>query len=199
MARERITKKMAFSRSFDWTSTSEQEHLAYVRRANVKQLNNILCTYDWGHFPETVLGWATAQKGLDLDAALKAFFNGDPSRFNYIPKQDVGPDHRGTVRLLDSICLRINAGFYLPSRLACDAKLRKLDKWLFYQDEDITEGQRGRWVLDRAVLAPALKPAEASIGDEDVAGLNPNLLPGHHTPLSESLSLKAIIRPLTGS
>lgn len=191
-----MTKK----KTFDWHNASEAEHLDHVRRATPAQRNEIIRAYDWAFYPEAVLGWATAQKTVDLGAALVAFFNGDPSRFNYLPKQDIGPEHRGTLRLLDSISQRINAGFYLPSPLACAAKIRKLDNWLYYQDQDVKDGRRGRWVFDRQILSPALPPEPARITDEDAALLNPELLPGHHTPVvGESLILKAFMRPATGN
>ena len=118
-----------------------------------------LCAYDWAHYPEPVLGWAMAQRGVELATALRVFFNGGPERFNYIPKREVSEAYRGATRVLDNICLRINSGFYLvyPGREPACGK--ELHRWLTYQQADRDEDRRGRWILDEEILEPMLHDA----------------------------------------
>ena len=98
-----------------------------------------------------------AQRGIDLCTALSVFFNGDPGRFNYMPKPHVPEPYRGVARVLDNICLRVNSGFYLiyPGKLPCCQ--HRLSKWLSYQQADRDEGRRGRWMLDERILEPMLQ------------------------------------------
>lgn len=167
---------------FDWTNVGEVESFARARRAGPDELNEIMSRYDWRLHPETVVGWASAQQGVSLAAAMTAFFNGDPSRFNYMPKSDVPDLHRGTVRLLDTLVLRINAGFYLPTQLTCEKRLKQLERWLHYQNEDAREGRCGRWVFNEEMIAPLFSPAiDAPEGDKP-----------SRKPL-EGFSLRAII------
>ncbi len=142
---------------FDWVLGSAEEHLAMARQGNAGQLCALARCYDWYQHPETVLGWVMAQKCVDLGTALAAFLNGEPERFNYMPKRDVPEGYRGIVRLLDNICLRINSGFYLvdPNNMLADHK--RINKWLAYQAEDDAEGRSGRWQLDADILEPLLK------------------------------------------
>lgn len=140
----------------DWTTTTETEQMAAVRRASIEQLNTLLRTYSWDLYPESVMGWATAQKGVELGAAMAAFFNADPMRFNYVPRRDVPAEHVGTCRLLDAICQRMNAGFYLPNLMRCPERIAKLEHWLHYQCEDNWERRRGRWVFEHEVIDPLL-------------------------------------------
>ncbi|SFN36788.1 hypothetical protein SAMN04487859_101189 [Roseovarius lutimaris] len=145
--------------TFNWSDTSEVAHLAQVRALSPDDLRAMIRTYDWSHYPEAVLGWAMAQKGIDLCSAMVAFFNGEPERFNYMPKHHVPEAYRGAARVLDNICLRINSGFYLiyPGE---DTECRDtLMKWLEYQNSDRKEGRRGRWILDERILEPMLKDA----------------------------------------
>jgi hypothetical protein len=144
--------------AFDWAGTSEAEQKRQIRKADAHELNAVMRFYDWSLYPQTVIGWAAAQKNIELGAALAAFFNGDPMRFNYVPKRDVAEKYNETVRLLDTIFQRINAGFYLPDPLFCDLKLVKLEAWMEYQQEDIRDRRRGRWVFDHDMLEPILGP-----------------------------------------
>ena len=92
-----------------------------------------------------------------------AFLNGEPERFNYIPKRDVPDRFRGAARVLDNICLRVNSGFYLGGGDGEILHNKRLRNWLTYQGEDRNEGHRGRWILDERILdtlrADALKLA----------------------------------------
>lgn len=148
---------------FDWSSGSEAEHLAMVRRGNEAQLRALARRYDWSLHPERVLGWIMARKCVDLGTALTVFLNGDPERFNYMPKRDVPDAYRGVARVLDNICLRVNSGFYLvrPGRDVADRP--RLENWLTCQEFDRDEGKRGRWILDERIVAalPGSAPAPA--------------------------------------
>lgn len=150
---------------FDWSATSAEAHVSHLRSLTPEARKSALCGYDWKLHPDNVLGWALAQKEVDLGTALQVFFNGAPERFNYMPKRQVPEAYRGAARLLDTICLRINSGYYLvyPGR---DHPCRKeVLSWLAYQRADSTEGRCGRWVLDEAILEPlltdALRPASS--------------------------------------
>jgi hypothetical protein len=169
----------------DWTKTSETEQLAAVRRAKPDELSSLLRSYSWDMFPESVLGWATAQKGVELGAAMAAFFNADPMRFNYVPRRDVPAAHRGTCRLLDAICQRVNAGFYLPNTMRCPERIAKLEHWLYYQSEDNWERRRGRWVFEHDIIDPLLERSK------------PDYEPVVTEALAEpGFSLRGFLRPL---
>ncbi|UYV38824.1 hypothetical protein N4R57_07275 [Rhodobacteraceae bacterium D3-12] len=145
--------------AFDWSGASEFEQRRQIRKAGAAELNAVMRHYDWAHHPQTVIGWAAAQKEVELGAALAAFFNGDPMRFNYVPKRDVSDDYAATMRLLDTIFQRINAGFYLPDPVFCEEKLAMLERWMTYQREDARSRTCcGRWVFDTEMLEPVLGP-----------------------------------------
>ena len=153
-------------KSFDWTNTSVDEQLRHVRSVKRDALNLILRKYDWGQHPETVLGWIAAQKGIALNSALIAFFNGDPWRFNYLPKRDVATEFRGVASLLDTLCQRINAGYYLPdaTNLNRDGTVR-LEAWLKNQRFDRRDHRSGRWVIEPEALEGVLQRQRASLED----------------------------------
>ncbi|WP_439525517.1 hypothetical protein [Roseovarius mucosus] len=142
---------------FDWSASPVAEQIEYLRGLAPESFHQALIEYDWALAPEPVLGWAMAQRGIDLCTALSVFFNGDPGRFNYIPKPHVPEPYRGVARVLDNICLRVNSGFYLiyPGKLPCCQ--HRLSKWLSYQQADRDEGRRGRWMLDERILEPMLQ------------------------------------------
>lgn len=144
--------------AFDWAGASEFEQRRQIRKAGPEELNAVMRFYDWSLYPQSVIGWAAAQKEIELGAALAAFFNGDPMRFNYVPKRDVSEAYGDTVRLLDTIFQRINAGFYLPHPLFCAEKLVMLERWMAYQREDARARKQGRWVFDADMLEPVLGP-----------------------------------------
>jgi hypothetical protein len=117
---------------------------------------------DWSPDGLDDLGRTMARRDIDLCTAIRVFFEGEPERFNYMPKRDVPVEFRGTVRLLDNICQRINSGFYLPSPgqgLPCCAAL---ETWLGYQRADASEKRKGRWTFDERVLVPLLDPSWCS-------------------------------------
>lgn len=142
--------------NFDWHQGSAEEHLAMARLGTPDQICELARSYSWFQHPETVLGWIMAQKCVDLGTALVVFLNGEPERFNYMPKRDIPEGYRGVVRLLDNICRRANSGFYLadPNCPAPDRK--RISKWLTYQLADRDEGSQGRWQLEEDILEPIL-------------------------------------------
>jgi len=144
---------------FDWSRGTEDDHLAMARRANEDQLRQLARNYDWAMHPVPVLGWIMAQTSVDLGTALTVFLNGEPERFNYIPKHQVPQDYRNIARLLDNICLRVNSGFYLvyPER---DVSSRKrLTTWVTYQKSDQSEGRQGRYTFNEDILTTLLNDA----------------------------------------
>lgn len=147
---------MSHSGLFDWSTSSAAQQIDHMRSLPREALRDALSVYDWSQHPESALGWAMAQRDIDLGTALVVFFNGEPARFNYMPKTHVPGDYRGVARVLDNICLRVNSGFYLvyPGQgQSCHATL---SKWLIYQEADRAEGRRGRWILDERILEPML-------------------------------------------
>lgn len=152
---------MAALAAMDWINSSEYEQLDTVRRAWPEELNQVLCEYDWSLYPETVLGWACAQRDVTLCAAVTCFFNADPMRFNYLPRSDVPGQYHGICRLLDAMAQRVNAGFYLPNvtHIPC-IQHKALRNWMYYQKEDVIDNRRGRWVFDEELIEPLLNPAQ---------------------------------------
>jgi hypothetical protein len=124
-----------------------------VRQATPEQLRKFIRSYDWRLYPETVLSWALAQRPVDLGSALTCFFNGEPERFNYLPKRDVPEKYYATAQILDNICLRVNSGFYLCLPDWPVEQTRRLGNWLTYQQADRSEKCRGRWILDENILS----------------------------------------------
>jgi len=149
--------------AFNWDGGSEMEHLQMVRRCGVEAQRELARTYDWGMYPEAVIGWITAQRGIDLATALSAFVNGDPMRFNYLSKRDVPAAHRGVCRLLDNIVLRVNSGFYLPDPAMDVLHARKMQKWMDYQREDAAESRLGRWAFDCSIVGGVLALTQKTI------------------------------------
>lgn len=152
---------------FDWSTTSAEAHLAHLRSLTPERRRAALCGYDWRHHPEIVLTWALAQKEVDLGTALQVFFNGEPERFNYMPKRQVPERFRGATRVLDTICQRINSGYYLVYPDRNQTCRKAVMSWLAYQRADAAEGRCGRWVLDEAILEPmltdVLRPASSAL------------------------------------
>jgi hypothetical protein len=142
---------------FDWHSGTEDEHLAMAVQADPAQLRELARHYDWSMYPEAVMGWVMAQACVDLGSALTAFFNGDPERFNYIPKRQVTEDYQAVAVLLDNIVRRVNSGFYLVDPGRDVASRKTLAKWLSYQEADRLEGRQGRYVLDEKILSTLLE------------------------------------------
>lgn len=138
--------------SFDWSKAAKEAQLKMARLGTDDQLRALARSYNWHQHPERVLGWMMAQKCIDLGSAMTAFMNGEPERFNYMPKRDVPDEYRGAARLLDNICLRVNSGFYLVYPDATGMNHQRLSKWMTYQKADRAEGRRGRWILDENIL-----------------------------------------------
>lgn len=168
--------------TLDWAESTATQQLAAARRGTPDQLCGLARRYDWRLFPEPVLGWIMAQKAIDLDSALTAFFNGEPERFNYIPKRDVPEKFADAARVLDNICLRVNSGFYLAHEGCGMLDNKRLKNWLLYQEADRAEGRRGRWILDERIIRtlredrPAPAPAAAPLPDKSVSGLLRDIL-----------------------
>ena len=139
-------------KGYNWSKGTPDEQLELAQTGTEDDLRALALLYDWQAFPETVLSWIMAQKCIDLGTALTAFLNGEPERFNYISKRDVPEKWRGAVRVLDTICLRVNSGFYLawPDRDVIDRP--RLERWLYAQSKDREEGRQGRFVLDEAIV-----------------------------------------------
>jgi len=167
---------MTAGNEFDWLSISKEEQLRLVCAAAPGTLRTMARSYDWSSHPEAVLGWIMAQKNIDLDSALTAFFHGDPGRFNYLTKREVPAEYRGVARLLDTICMRLNCGFYLAQKGRKPQARSKLAAWLEYQRADRKAGRSGRWVLDEGVIGPVLEEAQPPAPAEprpDTAVLRP--------------------------
>lgn len=138
---------------YDWSVGTSGDHQEKMRSLSPKQLRHVARIYDWRLHPEEALGWVMAQKCMDLSSALSAFMNGEPERFNYMPKRDVPDQYHAAARVLDNICLRVNSGFYLSNPDTSVDNERRLARWLKYQDVDRSEGRRGRWILDEGIIA----------------------------------------------
>lgn len=140
-------------KDFDWSKGTPDEQLELAQTGTDDELRALAMAYDWSAYPQTVLSWIMAQKCMDLGSAVTAFLNGEPERFNYMPKRDVPEKWKATARLLDNICLRLNSGFYLawPDRGVLDR--RRLDRWLIAQAKDREDNRQGRYVLDEAIIA----------------------------------------------
>lgn len=144
---------------FDWSRGTEDDHLAMARRANDDQLRQLARCYDWGMYPVSVLGWVMALTSVDLGTALTVFLNGEPERFNYIPKHHVPQDYRDIARMLDNICLRVNSGFYLAHPERDVSSRKRLADWVTYQKADQAEGRQGRYTFNEDILTTLLNDA----------------------------------------
>ncbi|MEM9911367.1 MAG: hypothetical protein AAF922_11355 [Pseudomonadota bacterium] len=133
--------------------------LRWARDAQPSALRDFARGDDWTRDPETRLGWIMAQPTIDLGTALTVFFKGAPERFNTLARRDVPRSLKGEARLLDTICQRINAGFYLawPESGFEIADLTR--DWLEAQDRDSAAGRKGRYLLDPAIVETVLDGA----------------------------------------
>ncbi|KRS14665.1 hypothetical protein XM53_02905 [Roseovarius atlanticus] len=138
------------------STAAPEEQLAYLRGCSQDQARSFVRDYDWSGDPRRVLGWVMAQKFMDLGTALTVFLNGQPHRFNYMPKRDIPEELAGAALMLDSICLRLNSGFYLvwPDQDVEDRP--RILRWLETQSEDRREGRQGRYILDERIVATLL-------------------------------------------
>ncbi len=172
---------------FDWSRGTEDDHLAMARLANADQLRQLARSYDWAMYPVPVLGWVMAQTSVDLGTALTVFLNGEPERFNYLPKHQVPPDYRDTARMLDNICLRVNSGFYLAHPERDVSSRKRLTTWMAYQQADQSEGRQGRYTFDENILTTLLNDAlRLDPGSETaVYSRRPSLLRDLFSPVLE--------------
>ena len=156
------------------STAAPEDQLAYLRGCTHDEARSFLRAYDWSGDPRRVLGWVMAQKFMDLGTALTVFLNGQPNRFNYLPKRDIPEELVDTALMLDSICLRLNSGFYLVwPDLDVDDRSRII-RWLETQAEDRQEGRQGRYILDERIIATLLenelrldREAETAVYHED--------------------------------
>lgn len=147
----------------DWAEGTTEEHLEIMRAAAPCDLTRLAAQYDWGAYPEPVLGWVMAQKSIDLGTAIAVFLGGGPERFNYFHKREVPVEYQASARLLDNICLRVNCGFYLVHPAGAQVDLRRLRNWMWVQKDDRANGQSGRWVLDEGLLQVLFERDAASV------------------------------------
>ncbi|MEO0752200.1 MAG: hypothetical protein AAFY25_10380 [Pseudomonadota bacterium] len=158
---------------FAWSNQTQQEQLQMAHHASREDLRLMARAFDWSTDHEAVLSWMMANKAMDLASALTVFFNGDPARFNYLGKHDVPRDYRGATKLLDNICLRINSGFYRASTAVRMDNRQRLDRWLMFQEADRSEGRRGRWILDEAIVETAFARTDPAPERRAVKELRP--------------------------
>lgn len=141
----------------DLRSLAPEDQLAWLRQSTADEARRFAREHDWSGDPRLVLGWIMAQKFMDMGSALTVFLNGMPHRFNYMPKRDIPDELCGAAQVLDTICLRLNSGFYLvwPDQDVEDRA--RILRWMDVQAEDRLEGRRGRYVLDERMVATLLK------------------------------------------
>ncbi|WP_120501903.1 hypothetical protein [Roseovarius sp. EL26] len=152
---------------FNWAEASPDEQLEMLRKASPRQLRSLARRYDWKTYPETVLSWVMSQRCIDLGTAVTVFFNGEPERFNYIPKRDLPKGFHRTVRVLDNIMLRMNSGYYhmQPSKpMPVDDRL---EWWMDNQAQDQLERRRGRWEVENSVIRQLEAQSCAVVIDAD--------------------------------
>lgn len=145
---------------FAWSNQTQEEQLQMARHASREDLRLMARAFDWSTDHEAVLSWIMANKAMDLASAITVFFNGDPARFNYLPKRSVPVRYRGATKLLDNICMRINSGFYRTANSVRVDNRQRLDHWLVFQDADRQEGRRGRWILDETIVENLFAPPD---------------------------------------
>ncbi|QFT81481.1 hypothetical protein FIU89_12730 [Roseovarius sp. THAF27] len=140
----------------DLRSAAPEDQLAWLRQCKPDEARRFAREHDWSGDPRPVLGWVMAQKFMDLGTALTVFLNGMPHRFNYMPKRDVPHELCGAAQMLDTICLRLNSGFYLawPDQDVSDRA--RILRWMDAQAEDRQEGRQGRYILDERIVATLL-------------------------------------------
>ncbi len=158
---------------FAWSNQTQEEQIEMAHRASRDDLRLMARAYDWSNDPERVLGWIMSKKSIDLGSALTVFFNGDPARFNYLPKRDIPEEYNSITTLLDNICLRVNSGFYrISPSLRVDGR-KRMEVWLLFQAEDRMDGLQGRWILDEGIVRPALDPLPRTQELPDMSGIKP--------------------------
>jgi hypothetical protein len=148
----------AFARftQYDWSGRTAEEQLALLRALSDENLRDLARGFDWDVHPLHLLRWIMAQKCIDLGTALSVFFNSGPERFNYVPKRELPENLQETASVLDTLCLRLNSGFYLvwPNSDATDRN--RVRQWLATQAQDRQTGRQGRFVLDETIVGTLL-------------------------------------------
>lgn len=124
----------------------------FLRAYSAEELCDYVTHFDWECYPEELLGWAMAQKCIDLNTALDVFLKGRPGRYNYIARQDVAEEDLPVVGLIDNICLRINNGSYRINFGKRVTNIYPLRKWLRSQSIDRIKNRSGRWILDERIV-----------------------------------------------
>lgn len=154
-----MVSMMAFkneAQPFDWASASVEEQVSYARSLGDAELRSVARDFTWNAQSAPVLGWIMAQRSIDLGTALSVFLNGQPARLNYLAKRDVPEDLRNEAQVLDTICLRLNSGFYLlyPDQDVADRA--EITEWMERQARDRLIGRQGRFILDETIIATLL-------------------------------------------
>lgn len=141
---------------YDLSGGTAEEQLALLRTVPDEQLRDLARSFDWEVHPPHLLRWIMAQKCIDLGTALSVFFNSRPERFNYVPKRNLPDNLHDAASVLDTLCLRLNSGFYLvwPNRDASDRS--RVRQWLDTQAQDRLTGRQGRFVLDETIVGTLL-------------------------------------------
>lgn len=163
---------LSSSNSADCSATHDSEDalLARAKRAAPDALNRLLCETNWQVVPLPVIEWVSSRKGVCLTAALHGFFNADPMRFNYLHKNEVPAEFKALCRVLDTLCLRMNSGFYDNCALRKGAATPEaFGNWLTCQNLDAGEGHVGRWVLKEDILLANPKPRNRSAAFAELA------------------------------
>ncbi|MEL7013833.1 MAG: hypothetical protein AAFO72_11195 [Pseudomonadota bacterium] len=170
---------MPMRNRFAWSSQSCEDQLQMAYSASRDDLRMMARAFDWSTDHEAVISWIMANKSIDLASALTVFFNGDPARFNYMPKRHISQEFLAETSLLDNICLRINSGFYRTSKVVRIEDPNRLEKWLFFQSADRKEGRRGRWLLDETIVQNAIAPSPQIRDGSGVEQLRVDHIVGH--------------------
>lgn len=135
-----------------WDNSSEVGIVKMVRKGPSDKVRVLAREFDWDRHSDTVLSSLMARKDIDLGTALSVFFNAGPLQYNYLSKRDVPHEFHAMCRVLDTICQRINCGYYLPESESCVVRKDKLQAWIKYQQDDKSQGRAGRWILNEKVV-----------------------------------------------
>ncbi len=150
------------------TKTAEHALLRQAKKAAPDALSKLLREANWQGLPLPVVEWIASRQGVCLSAALQCFFNADPMRFNYLHKREVPDEHRALCRALDTLCLRMNSGFYDNAAFRKSvAYPDRMANWLACQKLDVAACQAGRWVLREDALRanPVLRRASETFAE----------------------------------
>ncbi|WP_163849349.1 hypothetical protein [Pseudooceanicola aestuarii] len=146
--------------SIDWSSAPSEDRIRALKVAPSRQVCAMARAVRWDATGLDVISWISAQQGVDLGSALTLFLHGDPQRFNDVPRNAVAQRDRRACSLLDALCQRINAGFYLPDPARPVSEPDRLLAYLRQQREDTRQGLPRRWGINETVLAPLLTDSQ---------------------------------------